>query len=502
MVVAGVDKGGPGRIAKNGVGIFRSDLQRVVRSVDEFSVTLEHASGTTVPGSFDHPPQSTSEGPGQGVSPRPARDVLFVEVFRLLLVIAGVIGGLAIGNHTGYTGHLGRNTTAPLVGITLGALVTYLAGGIVGRLLDRGVADAVRELRSMPAGEVFAGSVVGTTGLLLGLVAGLPLVALVHSSIDYPLVAAFAWVLCAAGVRLGVTKGQEIVRAAGCRPSRRPARRSPAGDRPAGRQLGGDGPLSPGPRAVRAPGRRHRGPPLRASTRSAPWPHSPDPVSSRRAHRGLEAIEALRAGGVDVRMNEDEVPELDDTGDRALAVGPPPARPPGHLLGRPGRPGRGRGHRRRRPAPAGMSELAPDHPPGERLVIDLVKEGRQPRQAVGYLPEGDMVVVNDASHLVGRDHVEVVVSSARQTSQGYLVFAQLSRGRSLGVAQNEPSAPESSGPDGGACARAACRRLRSGRGVRERRGFGERRGQAAFTAATSLVSVSLASPKSMVVFGS
>ncbi len=50
-----------------------------------------------------------------------------------------------------------------------------------------------------------------------------------------------------------------------------------------------------------------------------------------------------------------------------------------------------------------MSELAPDHPPGERLVIDLVKSGRQPRQAVGYLPEGDMVVVNDASHLVGRD---------------------------------------------------------------------------------------------------
>jgi uncharacterized protein YacL len=71
------------------------------------------------------------------------------------------------------------------------------------------------------------------------------------------------------------------------------------------------------------------------------------------------------------------------------------------------------------------TELSPDHPPGEHLVIDLVKEGRQPRQAVGYLPEGDMVVVNDASHLVGHPEVEVVVSSARQTSQGLLVFAQL-----------------------------------------------------------------------------
>jgi uncharacterized protein YacL len=72
-----------------------------------------------------------------------------------------------------------------------------------------------------------------------------------------------------------------------------------------------------------------------------------------------------------------------------------------------------------------MSELSPDHLPGERLVIDLVKSGRQPRQAVGYLPEGDMVVVNDAAHLVGSDRVEVTVSSARQTSQGYLVFASL-----------------------------------------------------------------------------
>ncbi|HEY7946540.1 MAG TPA: hypothetical protein VID75_02625, partial [Acidimicrobiales bacterium] len=151
---------------------------------------------------------------------------------------------------------------------------------------------------------------------------------------------------------------------------------------------------------------------------------SPDPVSSRRARRGLESIDSLRASGVDVRMTDDEVPELDDPGERALVVA--------HRL-----------HVRLATCSADlaeraqaegidtidlrrlMSELAPDHPPGERLTIDLVKSGRQPRQAVGYLPEGDMVVVNDASHLVGRDAVDVVVASARQTSQGYLVFAHL-----------------------------------------------------------------------------
>lgn len=361
--------------------------------------------------------------------PRRVGDVLFVEVFRLLLVIAGVIGGLAIGNHAG------RNTTAPLIGITLGSLVTYLAGGIVGRLLDRGVWDAVEELRGMPASEVFAGSVVGTTGLLAGLVAGLPLIALVHSSADYPAVAALSWILCAAGTRLGVSKGREIVRAAGFsqlveRPEDPPPHDALVVDTSAVMDrcvlvLGRAGLLPGGvivPRFVLDE--------VRAVA------ESPDPVSSRRARRGLESLEALRRGGVVVRIDDEEVPEVDDPGERVLAVV--------HRL-----------HVRLATCSAAMAEraasggieavdlrrlvasLAPDHPPGERLVIDLVKVGQQPRQAVGYLPEGDMVVVNDASHLVGRTAVEVAVSSARQTSQGMLLFAHLVNGGPSAVAKND-----------------------------------------------------------------
>jgi uncharacterized protein YacL len=304
--------------------------------------------------------------------------------------------------------------------------VSYLLGGIIGRLIDRGLRGAVFSLRTMPASSVFAGSVVGTTGLLLGLVAGLPVVALVHSSIDYPLVSAFAWVLCAAGVRIGVAKGQEIVRAAGMshlldRPAEPPPGTALLVDSSAVMDryllvLGRSGLLAGGVVLPRFVVDEVRG-----------LTHSPDPVSSRRAHRGLEAIEAIRAAGVQVWMNEDEVPELDDSGDRALALA--------HRL-----------HVRLGTCSTELAsrataqdidvvdlrhlaaELSPDHPAGERLVVDLVKEGRQPRQAVGYLPEGDMVVVNDASHLVGRAEIEVVVSSARQTSQGLLVFAQLYQG--------------------------------------------------------------------------
>jgi uncharacterized protein YacL len=74
-------------------------------------------------------------------------------------------------------------------------------------------------------------------------------------------------------------------------------------------------------------------------------------------------------------------------------------------------------------------ELGPDHVPGESLRIDLVRAGSQPHQAVGYLPDGDMVVVNDAEAYIGASGVEVEVLSTRQTSQGLLVFARIADDR-------------------------------------------------------------------------
>ena len=69
--------------------------------------------------------------------------------------------------------------------------------------------------------------------------------------------------------------------------------------------------------------------------------------------------------------------------------------------------------------------LSPDHLPGEELRLELIKEGRQPRQAIGYLADGDMVVVNDATHLIDGGPVRVSVLSTRPTSQGVIVFAKL-----------------------------------------------------------------------------
>ena len=68
--------------------------------------------------------------------------------------------------------------------------------------------------------------------------------------------------------------------------------------------------------------------------------------------------------------------------------------------------------------------LRPPVTVGDELELSLIKEGREQHQAVGYLPDGTMIVVNHARGRVGK-HAAVVVSSALQTAAGRLIFAEL-----------------------------------------------------------------------------
>ncbi len=78
-----------------------------------------------------------------------------------------------------------------------------------------------------------------------------------------------------------------------------------------------------------------------------------------------------------------------------------------------------------------LSELAlamrPVVSPGDEVELNLVKEGRDEHQAVGYLPDGTMIVVNRAVELIGSMQW-VVVAGAVQTSAGRLIFAELKEG--------------------------------------------------------------------------
>ena len=61
--------------------------------------------------------------------------------------------------------------------------------------------------------------------------------------------------------------------------------------------------------------------------------------------------------------------------------------------------------------------------PGDRLVVRLMKEGKEADQGVGYLADGTMVVVDHGQSRIGQQ-VEAVVTSSLQTSAGRMIFAR------------------------------------------------------------------------------
>lgn len=68
--------------------------------------------------------------------------------------------------------------------------------------------------------------------------------------------------------------------------------------------------------------------------------------------------------------------------------------------------------------------LRPELMLGERLEIELVKPGKEEGQAVGYLDDGSMVVVNGGRSLIGR-RVQAEVASVLPTAGGKMIFARL-----------------------------------------------------------------------------
>lgn len=64
--------------------------------------------------------------------------------------------------------------------------------------------------------------------------------------------------------------------------------------------------------------------------------------------------------------------------------------------------------------------------PGEIIHIQLVKEGKEHNQALGYLDDGTMVVVDDARRSLGKE-VNVSVTSVLQTSTGRMIFAKIEK---------------------------------------------------------------------------
>lgn len=151
---------------------------------------------------------------------------------------------------------------------------------------------------------------------------------------------------------------------------------------------------------------------------------SPDEGRRARGHRGLEVLKSLQNNPhVEVKIHEEDVPtnrEVDDKLVYLAKVLRAEILTNDYNLNRVAE--------LQRVKAINLNELAkalrPNVLPGERLIVKLVKEGREPDQAVSYLDDGTMIVVNRARRLVGQE-LEVVIDSVLQTSAGRMAFAEV-----------------------------------------------------------------------------
>src|SRR3989440_1872311 len=151
---------------------------------------------------------------------------------------------------------------------------------------------------------------------------------------------------------------------------------------------------------------------------------SRDPIKRERGRRGLDILNQLQ------KSHELDLAIHDTTGDADLSIDARLARVAkvlqARLLTNDQAPCQ---VARLQQVPAlNLADLAralrPSAAAGDELELNLVKEGRESHQAVGYLPDGTMIVVNHARAFLGKV-VTVTVSSALQTGAGRLIFAEV-----------------------------------------------------------------------------
>lgn len=61
--------------------------------------------------------------------------------------------------------------------------------------------------------------------------------------------------------------------------------------------------------------------------------------------------------------------------------------------------------------------------PGEELIVQVIKDGKEQKQGIAYLDDGTMIVVEEGRDYIGKT-IEVLITSVLQTSAGRMIFAK------------------------------------------------------------------------------
>jgi uncharacterized protein YacL len=365
------------------------------------------------PGQPDHVEEVQVSPDSPPVSPRdPSSHGLMVEIVRLIAVGLFAVAGWEIGVAFSREG-----SPTHLVGVLLGTSLGYVVGGMFGRQTLSAVSSLEREFARVPAAEILSGAIGLVFGLILATLLALPLYHLPPTA-AYPSVAFVYLTLGYLAYKLGRTKSDDFfglfgvkTRVAGVRPGEVSVLDSSAvldGRIVALIRMGFLTGTLLVSRAV--------------LTEVQAVADSSNPSRRVRGRRALDLLVDLRRDpGVDVSLVDDaEHPDepVDIylvrlarargaslvTNDAGLAKVASALEVPVRSI-----------H-------ALAEALRPVVLSGDVVPVRLTRRGKDSGQAVGYLDDGTMVVVEDADSLLGQT-VRVSITNVLQTSTGQLIFA-------------------------------------------------------------------------------
>jgi len=157
---------------------------------------------------------------------------------------------------------------------------------------------------------------------------------------------------------------------------------------------------------------------------------SGDPVKRTKGRRGLAVLEEMKSMDIPLTVYENDYPDIPDVDQKLIALA---RETDGQLVTNDFNLQKvALLHQVRT---LNLNELANILKPtafvGETIALYISEQGEQPRQGVGYLDDGTMVVVENGEDYIGRE-VLITVTSILQTSRGRMIFGRLSTEKDKG----------------------------------------------------------------------
>ena len=353
---------------------------------------------------------------------RPRTPHVVLEVLRLFVVVFFAGFGYQIGSEVDPERTVLGSLNGTAVGLTVGSGLGYVLGGVLGRTAATTAEVTRTRLYEVSAEALVAGGLGTVGGVLLGAGIAWPVFFLPQAYLAFPLFGFVVVVLGFLGFQVGVSKQAGLLAMFGQQAGLAPRTEATAArDRVVDSSVAIDGRILDVVRAGFLHGRMLV--PTPVLTELQGLADAGDDLRRSRGRRGLEVLEALkREPEVEVVVLELDlpaVPEVDaklvriclDRGAALLTLDTNLARA-ASLAGA---------------AVLNLHALAlalrPPVAAGDEVGVLLLKTGKEPGQAVGYLDDGSMVVVERARDAIGRE-VNVTVTSVLTTANGRLVFGR------------------------------------------------------------------------------